>query len=311
VNAVSNNTYSTAATAGSQIGTARARAIEYSSGTKGSAEAQYKLYLYDVQMSSNTFSEVKSIFIDNSTLSQANGFADTVSSSASLSEIDFNKSIFRLPANNIRRLRDSNGNIDTNFQFVKKFDVTIATDGTFTLATGAVDETFPFSVGALNTSQKQAGFYVVLNANTVSSSSVATGSVTAGANSITGVTSASTKFNVGDRIRIENMSNTLIVTSVGATTLSTLNGAPIAATSNSIFKVFSKGQVVDMSGVGGDGASRSVSVLSTTSASFDTQEALNNTVSATVVTELTKVDGQEIAKPIDLIDMSRSMLIQQ
>ena len=296
VNAISNNTYSTAATAGTQIGTARARAIEYSSGTKGSAEAQYKLYLYDVQMSSNTFSEVKSIFIDNSTLSQANGFADTASSSASLSEIDFNRSIFRLPANNTKRLRDSNGNIDTNFQFVKKFDVTIATDGTFTLATGAVDETFPFSLGALNTSQKQAGFYVVLNANTVSSTSIATGSVTAGANTITGVTAASTKFNVGDRIRVENMSNTLIVTSVESTTLTTLSGAPVAASSNNIFKVFSEGQVIDMSGVGGDGASRSVSVLSTTSASFDTQEPLDNTVSATVITDLTKVDGREIAK---------------
>jgi hypothetical protein len=292
--AASNNTFSTATPAGTAIGTARVRAIEYVSGTKGSSEARYNLYLYDINMTGGAFSSAKSIFIDNSTESQANGIADIVSST--INEIDFNRTIFKVPADNIRRLRDVNGNIDTNFQFVKKFDVTIATDGTFSLATGAVDETFPFSTGALNTTQKQSGFYVVLNANTVSSSAVAAGSVTAGANSITGITGASTKFNVGDEIRLENMSNTLIVTSVGSSTLSTLTGAPIAATTENIFKVFNKGQVIDMSGVGGDGAARTVTVASSTSASFDLQEALNNTVSATVITELTKVDGQEIAK---------------
>ena len=297
--AVSNTRFSQATPAGSAIGTARVRAVEHSSGTKGSSEAKYNMYLYDVRMTSNTFSDVKSIHVDNTSLSTANGIADVVVSSSNtavFNEQNFNRSIFKLPANAIRRLRDTNGNIDTNFQFVKKFDVTIATDGTFSLATGAVDETYPYSTGALNTTQKQAGFYVVLNANTASSSAVDTGSMSNAANSVTGLTAADTKFNIGDRIQFAGYANNFTITGVTSTTLSTLEPALAAISGANIVKKFEEGQIIDMSGVGGDGSNRSITIASSTSASFDTQEALTNTVSASVVTELTKVDGREKSK---------------
>lgn len=294
--AVSNSAYSLNPPAGKSSGTARVRAIEYDSGTKGSYDATYKMYLYDIQMTSNTFSNVKSIFVDNTGSSQANGIADISSTTASLNETDFNRTIFKVPANNIRRLRDTNGNIDTNFQFTKRFDVTIATDGTFSLATGAVDETFPFSTGALNTTQKQAGFYVVLNANTSSSSTVDTGSMSGLANTVTGLSSADNKFNVGDEIKFASYANTFTVTGVTSSTLTTLQTALAPISSSGIVKKFTEGQVIDMSGVGGDAANRSITVATSTTANFDIQEAITNTVSATVLTELTKVDGQEIAK---------------
>ena len=297
--AISNTQYSEAPSAGTQIGTARARAVEYTSGTKGSSEAKYKLYLYDINMTANTLAQVKSISIDNSSRSQANGIADVVvstSNTAVLQEPDFNRAIFSVPATAIRRLRDTNGNIDTNFQFVKSFNISVATDGTFSVATGAVDETYPFSTGALNTSQKQSGFYVVLNANTASASTVDTGSMAGLANSVTGLTSADTKFNIGDRIQFAGYANNFTVSAVTSSTLSTLEPALAAISSAGIVKKFNKGQVIDMSGVGGDGSSRTVTVASSTSANFDIQETLSETATATVITELTKVDGQEIAK---------------
>lgn len=296
---VSNSQFSLAPSAGAQIGTARARAIEYNSGTKGSSEAKYKLYLYDINMTANTFAEVKSITIDNTSRSQSNGVADIVVSSSNtavLQEPDFNRSIFEVPATAIRRLRDVNGNIDTNFQFVKSFNVTIATDGTFSLATGAVDETYPFSTGALNTTQKQSGFYVVLNANTASASTVDTGSMSNAANTVTGLSDADTKFNIGDKIQFAGYSNNFTVTATTSTTVSTLEPALAAISSAGIVKKFYEGQVLDMSGVGGDGSDRTVTIATSTSASFDTQESLSETASATVITELTKVDGQEKAK---------------
>ncbi len=294
--AVSNNTFSTASPAGSSIGTARVRSIEYDTGTAGSFNSTFNLYLYDIQMTANTFSNVKSVFIDNSASSQANGIADIVANTALLNEIDFNKAIFKVPANNIRRLRDTNGNIDTNFEFTKKFDVTIGMDGTFSLATGAVDETLPYSVGALNASQKRDGFYVVLNSNTISSSTVDTGSLTNGANTVTGLTSATSKFNIGDVIAFSGYANSFTVTAVSSTTLTTLQPALAAISSQAITKKFVKGQVIDMAGVGGDGASRIISVASSTSATFDIQESLTATVSAIVITDLNKIDGREIAK---------------
>lgn len=295
--AVSNNTFSTASPAGSSIGTARVRNIEYDSGSAGAFNSTFKMYLYDVQMTSNTFSNVKSVFINNTAVSQANGVADVVGATASLNETDFNKAIFKVPANNIRRLRDTSGNIDTNFEFTKRFDITIATDGTFSLATGAIDETLPFSIGALNASQKRDNFYLSLNANTISSTNVAVGSMSSGANTITGLTSATTKFNVGDIIKFSGgYANTFTVTNVASTTLTTLQPANIAVTTQGIKKQFVKGQIIDMSGVGGDGASRTISVASSTGANFDIQETLTSSVSATVITNLTKVDGKEIAK---------------
>ena len=299
--AVSNNQFSKAVPIGTSIGTARVRSIEYAAGTKGSPEASYNLYLYDVKMTGNTFSTVKSLSIDNSGVSTANGIADIVvssSSTAALVEQDFNSAVFKLPASAIRRLRDTNGAIDTNFQFAKSFNVTIATDGTFTLATGAGDETYPFSAGVLNATQKRENFHLVLNANTSSSAVVDTGSMSVLANTITGLTSATTKFNVGDQIKLADYSNTFLVTAVSASTVTTLQRALAGITTKGIVKKFNRGQVVDLSGVGPSGTpgARVVTIASSTSATFAIKEPLTNTVSATVVAELTKVDGQEISK---------------
>ena len=122
--AVSNGTYSTSTPIGTKIGSARVRAVEYDEGTKGSSEAIFNMYLYDIKMTQNTFSEVRSVYIDNTSVSQANGFADIIvnsSNNAPLNETQFNRSIFKLPASAIKRLRDTNGNIDTNFRFIKSF----------------------------------------------------------------------------------------------------------------------------------------------------------------------------------------------
>lgn len=296
-NSVSNTTFGSSPPSGKVAGTARARAVEYSSGSAGSASGVYKLYLYDVKMTGNTFSNVRSVRIDNSSRSVANGVADVVLSSGSavLNENDFNKAVFKLPADNIRRLRDTNGNVDTTLRFLKRFNVTVSTGGTFTLATGNVDERYPFGTGALTDTQKRSNFYMTLNGS-ASTANVATGDLASGSNTISNVTGASTKFNVGDLISVTGgYANTFTVTSVGATTLSTLETSLTDATVG-IEKQFRPGQVIDLGGVGGDGADRSVTISSDTSASFDIQEPLSSTVSATVITELNKVDAQEAAK---------------
>ena len=69
--------------------------------------------------------------------------------------------------------------------------------------------------------------------------------------------------------------------------------------SANITKSFNQGQVLSLNGVGGDGTARSATVASATSTSFDIQETLNQTLSARVITELKKVDGQEIKKTIN------------
>jgi hypothetical protein len=297
--AVSNNVFSgTASRTGQEVGTARVRAIDYVSGTKGSSEARYNLYLYDIQTTSNTLSTVKSIHIDNTAGSQANAVADIVLSSgvAALQEVDFNRAIYPLPVTSIKTIRDTTGNLDTNFTFLKEFDVTIAADGTFSVATGAAADRFPFGTGVLSDTNTRTNFNVVLNDEAVSSGTVDTGSMAAMANTVTGLTAADTKFNVGDRIAFAGHSNTFVLTAVTSTTLSTEEIAYGAISSANITKSFKPGHVIDMAGVGGDAADRTINITSTTGADFDIQETLSGTVTATVITELQRVDGQEIAK---------------
>ena len=297
--AVSNNVFSsTGSLVGTEVGTARVRAVEYSSGTKGSSEARYNLYLYDIETTTNTFADVRSLHIDNTATNQANGVADIIltSGSATIAENDFNRAIYQLPIDSVKTIRDESGNLDNNFTFLKEFDVTIATDGTFSVATGAADERFPFGTGVISDTNTRTNFHVVLNDNAVSSGTVDTGSISNGANTITGLTAADTKFNIGDRVKVATYANTFLVTAVSSTTLTTQESSLAPISTQAITKEFMPGQVIDMSGAGGDGSQRQINIASTTSATFDVQETLGSTVSATVITRLNKIDGREIAK---------------
>ena len=295
-NTISADTFSSSTSlAGAEIGTARVRAVEHISGTKGSASARYKLYLYDVNMTGGPFTTARSIHVDNSSASQANAVADIINSAgvASITETDFNKALFPLPVSDVKTLRDDGGNVDTNFKFLKNFDVTIATDGAFSIATGSPDERYTFS-GVASDTIAGTNFHVVLNGTAASSGTVDTGSIGSGANTITGLTNADTKFNVGDKIVIS--SQTMTVSSVASSTISTVENASGAYTTQAIIKKFFPGQVIDMAGVGGDGSDRQINAVSQTSATFNIHESLGATVSATVVAELSKADGQEITK---------------
>lgn len=70
------NTILPIANVGSQLGTARARSLELVSGTSGSPDAQYRLYLFDVNMAQGqNFRSVRSIVYNGSSYS---GIADVV-----------------------------------------------------------------------------------------------------------------------------------------------------------------------------------------------------------------------------------------
>lgn len=296
MNAISNTTLSSVGPVGSKIGEARVRALEYSSGSRGAHDGQYNMYLYDINMTANSFSFVRSIYFDNSTY---DAFADTVltANSAVLSEASFNRALFEIPAENIKTLRDTSNNIDNEFRFLKANDVTIAADGTVTLATAA-DEQFPFSTGALNDTQERENFHVVLKATANSSTSLDSATRAQSSNTITSLTSATTKYNVGDTLKLQGDANTYIISSVdGATQVSVYGpGYGGALSGATVFKAFQPGQVISMNGYGGDGAARSITINTTTNATVDLQETLDGTVDATIITELKKVDGQEKAK---------------
>ena len=128
-----------------QIGTARVRGIQYSTGTPGTAGAQYKLYLTDINMSAGySFKNVKSIGY-NPGVGYALGKADvygTTGSNLSANTVDssYDRAVFRLPSTSTRKLRNSSGSVNNDYWFYKAYDITFNTAGQYVLSTGDTSE---------------------------------------------------------------------------------------------------------------------------------------------------------------------------
>ena len=130
---------------GSQIGTARIRHIVHETGTPGVYNTQYRMYLYDIQMTSSfNFEDVKGVYYDTT----ADGHADVVlvDSKAYIYEGKFNSLLFKFPA---RALKTTNPvSVDNSFIYSKQFDDTIDSSNTITFSVSS-PESFPFTVGTL------------------------------------------------------------------------------------------------------------------------------------------------------------------
>lgn len=138
--AITDGTYSAASDPGSQVGTARVKQIVYESGTPGTAAAEYRLYLYDINMSSGDFKDIRGIYYNDT----ADGHADVVliGGDAVLQETSFNKSLYRIPARATKTIAPS-GTYDNSFIYTKEFDGELNALGQVTLTLSG-DETFPY-----------------------------------------------------------------------------------------------------------------------------------------------------------------------
>ena len=295
---ITNSAHSTASVTGNLIGTARVRSIEYVSGTKGTADARYYLYIYEITMNTGkVFSDVRAVF-DSATPKR---FADIVTTSAGavLQETSFDTMIFPLPYDAIQTVRDTSQNVETAFRFKKRFTVSF-TSGVATVATDAVTETF-VGTDTLNATQKNDFYMVVVNnAGANVETSALTGTVTVGASS-TAVTGSGTLFtsqyNVGDLIKIGSTTTHRIasIESSTALTLATAHGAGASGVAHT--KIIPTGTVLSLSANGGKGSTRTVNVTSPGTASIDLQE--NATFTADVIVSMDRANAREKIKTLN------------
>ena len=292
---VSNNAYSVATVRGSSIGTAKVKAIEYVSGTVGTADARYYLYLFDVVMNSGEiFDDVRSVY-DSATPKR---FADIVLDSngnAILQEQSFDKAIFKLPYDAIKTLRDENNDVQTGFRFRKDFSVTFTT-GVATISTTDSSETF-VGTGALTTSQKNENYLVIINnsgANVETSALTGTVTATASSNVLSGSgTAFTTQLNVGDLIKANN--ETSKIASITNATYAILSSVrTVGASANTFTKILPAGTPVYLSGNGGSGATRTVTVSSPGTIQIDLKESA--TFTARVIATMDRADAREMTK---------------
>ena len=303
-------TFDATAAPGSQIGTATLRSIKHDSGNTDVAGGVFRLFVDDIKMTSGHFANVKSVFIANSVTGTSKNFlGDTILSSANstylgnatLEEPTFNTLVYGLPFKGIKTIRDGSNSVETSFQFKKGFDVTIATDGTASLATGDSSHTFT-TTGTLSSSQKDELITLVAKNRVVSTQ---LGTVLANSTT-TAVTGTGTKFNLlkpGDRVRLgtTNIFTVNAVTSNVAMSLTTTpSAAQNVASGNAIAKVIESGQVIDMSmtGTTGNGADRTVVINSTTTATLDLKETFDTSLTARAIVTLNKVNAREASKTL-------------
>jgi len=293
---VTNLVCATATVTGTKIGEARVRSIEYVSGTKGSADAVYYLYLYEIVMlNGKSFADVRSIY----DVATPKRYADVIltNGQANLQETSFNSMIFKLPYSSIKTLRDTSQNVETSFRFKKKFSVSFSS-GLATIATDVVTESF-VGTGTLNSAQKNDYYMVVINnagANVETTSLSGTATISAGSNIVSGSSTAfTTQFSVGDFIKINGL--TRAVASIANSTYLTLTAVhPTGASSAAITKLLPTGSVLSLSTNGGSGAARTVSVTSPGTAVIDVKEPA--TFTADVIVSMDRGTAREKIKTL-------------
>jgi hypothetical protein len=294
---ISGRKWSTSAQTGTQIGTARVRAVVLDTGVMGVSTTTYRVYLYDINMTSGAFTAVRSIYFNDS--SKADWGADIVLTGgvAVLQESDFLGAVYPLSTPFVRSIRDGSGTIETTYPFLKTFTVSIGTDGTFSLTTGLADETFPYSIGALDSAEKRQILISMDASATVAMSGTVTG--TSGTAALTGSGTSFTNLTVGDKITITGVSGVYFVASitnnVSMTVSPVLASSPAGATWNKIYEV---GDIIDFTQDGATGIARTVSASSATALSFDMKETLSATTAATATVVLNKASAREIKKTI-------------
>ena len=307
-NTIPTSNYSITNLPGSELGTARVRAIEYYTGNPGTAAAVYKLYLSDIKITAknSSFSAVNSIGFNagaataNSAIPQ--GKADIQNANglnANTTDPSFDYAVYNIPAKAIKTIRNTAGAVDTNFQFYKSFDVSIAVTGQVTVDTAIASETFSGS-GVLSDSATRTNFYLVARGTANTSNLTGTVTISSGSATVTGSgTAFLTQVSPGDNIAT-TATNKFSVKSVENNTSLTLEKTAGSSTGGAYHKRFISGHVIDLAEYGRDGV-RSINVNSTTTALIDINETLNSpsTLNATVICKLTKSSGQEASKTIN------------
>lgn len=281
---------------GKKIGTARLKSISKDSGNLGSPSGTIRLHLFDVTMlGSNSFSNVKSVYYDNSTTADMIADAVLQSNVAKLKD-PYKGLLYYTGSNHTKMIRSPDGTIDTSFYFKKTSDVSIVNAAAFTITSSIANEQFPYGTvpSGLSASDKvdiflnlNESFNIALPGAALSGSS---------SNNLFGSSTFFTRLNVGDKIELSNNTRTYVITSIANNEMVTVTPALPSINGNTIYKAYKTGDMIDLSGVGSDaGATRTVTATPT-SLTIDLKETLFGTRSGTITYTMARTVAREIRK---------------
>lgn len=214
---------------GTEIGTAKIRGFQYDSGTPGTYNAQFRIYLFDVQMSSGkSFSSVRSLYVNNA--AGPKSMADIVletNGSAKIQEPNLNNLVFPTGIQAVKKYADSADANDTQFVYRTEKTVNFSTAGTATVtantahagATETMNETgSPLS----NTEERN----IIVVARETVSTAPHTGTVVQSGNTVTGTSTVfTTAYQVGDFIKVGGLDPMRVTEITSDTVIKTANTA--------------------------------------------------------------------------------------
>lgn len=286
--AVSNNKTLTSATTGTAIGTANIQELVHVSGTKGAADAVWRMYLYNIKMSNSSlsFSNTKSI----SVAAGGNNFADVVltSNAAVLQEASYAPLIFDLGAQAVKTLKDANNVSDSNFYYTSaNTSVSLEAAGTINFRVPSGGGILGFSDGSDNSEGK---VDLILQANALSAN-VAT-AVTMYANGVMQDTGLGSKFYAGEAVR--HGANTHLVTAVLGPDQIQVSPAPAALSGQTVQRFHYAGSIVPL-----NGSNRTLTINANNEATVNLGVPYTNApISATVRMYTLQNQGAEIKKEV-------------
>ena len=231
---------------GSAVGTANIRAVVYYSGTKGKPAAQYKVYLFNIQMNTGkSFStDVKSIYT-NGTFGKAKADIVLQSGRAVLKDTAKNQLYFYNGLSATKSLTNNTGIGDTSFVFNQIQSATMTSAGATVVN---IDTAGPGGTERLNatTGTTLSGaslndYNVFLAANSYSANLTGSLVLTAGSLEVGGTgTKFKTEISRNSLVRINDGTSTTVkrVTAITNNTVMFLDTAPAVSNSSANYQLY-------------------------------------------------------------------------
>ena len=278
------------APAGSIIGTARVISFDYVSGMLGTNTGNAAIYLTDVRMNgTNSFAETRTIY-------RSGFYSDPLleSNNAVLKESATSTLLYSVGSLSVRTFKDQVDNNDFDYE-IKKTDTgqTISTGGTMSISYSASSG----GTEALVYSNKS-DVVVTLDADV----NVATGwTITGGGGTTTatgGGSPAFSRFNKGDKIQISGNTAYFTIVDIPSDSSLVLDAAlPSVISSNTLYKAYMSGDIIDLNSKGITGIVRSVTT-GTNSITIDFQESFPTSVSASITYNVGRGNAVQIDKTL-------------
>lgn len=295
--AITNKNMGAQAPAGTAIGTARIRGFQWDSGTPGTWNGRFRLYIFDVSMNAGySFADVRAIRQENGTYDSMADIVLEANGSAKIQEPNLNTMVFPLGQRAAKTLRDASNNNDNQFVFRTERGATFSTSGQATVVlsanaahTGGTESIYDTGSPLTNVDERN----VLVVAKTAAETAPHTGTITGiSGNTVSGSgTDFTATYQVGDFISVGGNSPERITEISGTTTLKIANS--VSTQTGAHKTVFPVGYVFDTSSNG--------TITSTTSSmTINLQQAnLASTFSASVYLNVLRSSATQTAKVVN------------